>query len=66
MKRILTVLSTLALALTLGAPAFGAPAPKAKKDTSTKMAKTHAKHHKMSKKSGKKSSKGKSSASKSN
>ena len=54
MKRIATTLGTLALALSLGAPAFAAKAPKAPKgqaQTTAATAKPQAKHQTASKKS---------------
>lgn len=45
MKKLTTLLATLALALTLGAPVFAAPAPKRATTTATTKVKKSKKHH---------------------
>lgn len=45
MKKLTTLLATLALALTLGAPVFAAPAPKKATTTATTNVKKAKKHH---------------------
>lgn len=45
MKKLTTLLATIALALTLGAPVFAAPAPKKATTTATTKVKKAKKHH---------------------